>query len=81
MSDRDHIMPNKLQTRPTTDTVTCYAAAPALLSTVDANNCRWYPDTAYAGWRGGSGSRGYYTDDWRQQVLNPSNCRIARHWL
>jgi len=31
-----------VQARSTTDTMACYAAAPALLSTVDANNCRWY---------------------------------------
>jgi len=28
-----------VETRPTTDTMACYAAVPALLSAVDANNC------------------------------------------
>jgi len=30
-----------------------YRRAVQLLSTVDANNCCWYPDTAYARRRGG----------------------------
>jgi len=45
-----------VQTRPTIDTVVCYAAARVLMSSVDANNCCW-PYTTYAGWKGWGGSR------------------------